>query len=252
MKARNTFGTALAAAAGILALTAAPALAAAPAAHSTAVSTQAAKRVATHLSLKVSAPQVGAGAWVTLTAHLDKHGTNRTVVIYGQDWAGGKPFVVARGPVDSHGNLTVRYHDYQNHSFWAGFTGGVVYAPSTSAKASVRVSAVVTAALSGYYTSRSVGGHTVRVFHKTTNIIIKGAVSPNQGKVAFTIQYLDKGGKWVGGSAGTYRTNANGSFSVNTGSDPSVGSEFRVLAISPANARNTVGYSSWLYLTSTK
>jgi hypothetical protein len=248
MKLRSSFGTALAAAAGVLALTAAPALAAAPVAH-TAVAAQA--RTATHLTLKASTTSTAPGAWVTLTAHLDKHGANRTVVVYGQDWAGGKPFVVGKGAVDKHGNLTVRYHDYQNHSFWATFSGGTSYAPATSARTGVRVGTAVSAALAGYYTTTHWAGHTVRVFHETTNIWIKGAISPNKGTGTLTIQVFYKG-KWMAGDAGKFATAANGTFSLNTQTDRAIGTEFRVLVSSPATARNGAGYSSWMYLTATK
>ncbi|MEZ0092645.1 hypothetical protein [Streptacidiphilus sp. EB129] len=251
MKLRTSFGTAIATAAtaGVLALSAAPAMAAAPVSHQTqAAATQA--KIATHLSVAVSAHWVNPGQAVTITAHLDRHGSNGTVTIWGQDWAGGGRYVVARGNVDRHGNLSVRYTSYQNHTFWATFDGGSRYGASVAKGAAVHVSTRVSAWLSGSYKTETLQGQRVQVFHKNQNIYIEGSVSPNKGQAFIDIQALYKG-HWVDSGKKPVGTYANGALYVNTGTDTAVGYEFRVQVSSPADARNGGGASNWMYLTST-
>ena len=252
MKLRTSFGTALAAAAGVLTLAAGPAMAATTA-HQAPAAAQASARVATHLTIAASHTWITAGQTITLTAHLDKHGTNRTVTVYGQDWAGGARYVVATGAVNKAGNFSVQTRNYQNHTFWATFSGGSAYAPSTANGVAVHVATQVTAALSNYYTTTTFQGHQVRVFHKSKNVFVNGSVSPNKGTAAIDIEYYNfKTKTWAqNDSAPAFRLGSNGNYSLNIGTDPLATAEFRVLISEAADARDGAGNSGWLYLTAT-
>ncbi|MHA6761176.1 hypothetical protein [Streptacidiphilus sp. PAMC 29251] len=254
MKLRISIGTAVAAAASVLALTAGSAVAATPVAHTAVTaSTKAAARVATHLTLKTSTANAKAGTWITLTAHLDKHGTNRTVVVYGQAWGkGDKPFVVGKGAVDKHGNLTIKYHSYQNHTFWATFSGGATYAASHSSQHIVRATAAVSAKLSGYYSSYTWAGHSVHKFHAKTAPVVRGTVSPSKAGQNFTmyVQVFYKG-KWIAANTPVvFKLDSHSNYAVNF-PNWEKGYVFRSAASFRGDARDHAGSAAWSYWTIT-
>ncbi|MEY9967590.1 hypothetical protein ABIA33_005663 [Streptacidiphilus sp. MAP12-16] len=252
MKFRTSLGTALAAAAGVLALTAGPALAATPVAHSASVSASASTRIATHLSISASARWISPGQTITLTAHLDRHGYNRTVTIFGQDWAGGARYVVARGNVDRWGNLSVPVRSYQNHTFWAQFDGGTAYAPSVATGVGVHVGSSTSGSFSGYYSTYSWAGHSVARVHANVAPVLQGTVYPNKAgeNISMTVQVYYKG-QWIAANQTHYfQLGSSSQYKVNFPNWPK-GWVFRSAAGFGGDARNGSSSTGWHYWTVT-
>ena len=274
-------GTALAAATGILALASAPALAstspvghatatfgatrgtaasaAAPAAGSAPSTRQSlvvsapSATIATHLTISSSSGSIHAGQTVTLTAHLDKHGTNHNVTIWGQDWSHGPEFVVASGPVDSHGNFRATYRNYQNHSFWATFGGGTVYKASTSVRTYVHVAAVTSESLLKTYGTTTSSGHLVYKYHQSQQPVLAVSVKANAAVAVNTQVYY--GGKWISATKtnplrGTL--NSAGNAVIDYSGFIAGPYLFRVETSFAGDARNGASNSGWKYFTITK
>lgn len=279
VKLRTSVGTALAAATGILALAAAPALAStSPVGHatatlsagkgaavsvreagsvaaagqrSTAVSAPSAT-IATHLTISSSSGWISAGQSVTLTVHLDRHGTNHNVTIWGQDWSHGPQYVVASGPVDSHNNFTITYRNYQNHSFWATFGGGAVYMASTSARTYVHVAAVTSESLLKTYGTTTSSGHLVYKYHQSQQPVL--AISVKAGAAVAVNTQVYYGGQWVSATNTNPLTGTLGSTgkaNINYSGFVSGPYLFRVETSFGGDARNGASNSGWKYFTIT-
>lgn len=280
VKLRTSVGTALAAATGILALAAAPALAsaspvgqatarlsagtgaavsvreagsvAAAGQRSTAVS-QPSATIATHLTISSSSGWISAGQSVTLTVHLDRHGTNHNVTIWGQDWSHGAQYVVASGPVDSHNNFTVTYRSYQNHSFWATFGGGAVYQASTSARTYVHVAAVTSESLLKTYGSTISGGRLVYKYHQSQQPLL--AVSVKAGAAIAINTQVYYNGQWVSATQTNPLTgtlDSTGKATIAYSGFTAVPYLFRVETSFAGDARNGGSNSGWKYFNITK
>ncbi|WP_042378762.1 hypothetical protein [Streptacidiphilus melanogenes] len=111
MKFRTAVATAVAATAAVLAVGAAPANAATAA------------KVNPQLSLTASTLNAVDGQTITLTAHLGKTASNRTVSIYRSPAAEAANQLVKAGKVDSSGNLRVSVWMGRNTGFTVKFAG---------------------------------------------------------------------------------------------------------------------------------
>jgi sugar lactone lactonase YvrE len=101
------------------------------------------------LTVKFSATRISYGTTVTVTAHLGKTHTNRTVLIYAQQAGRGK-VLVGRGTVNAQGNFSVRYKPSYNTVFSVQFSGDAQVAAASYAR-QVRVAVGVWQSLSGNY-----------------------------------------------------------------------------------------------------
>jgi hypothetical protein len=191
---------------------------------------------------------------VTLTAHLGKTYTNRTVSIYAQPYGSTASKLIKSGRVNSAGNLSVTYVPTYDTLFSAVFSGDAKYAPETAhARLGVRVS--VTQADAGWYTSTTYGGVLYRVYHQGTLLKLTTAVAPNKhGEcVALEIAVYAQGA-WQSlgtGSCGTLDSASKTAGEVNLSG--TAGYRFRLRVDFVHNDKtNLAGDSSWFYFSVTK
>ena len=153
-------------------------------------------RIPTALTVSASAGTVNYAARVTVTAHLGRTYTGRTVSIYARPFGSKKSIFLKTGRVDSRGTLSVSYAPAHSTTFSAVFGGDPRYQPATAMR-NVYVRAGVTESISGYYTSEYIGGTLYRVYHHTAALIARATVLPGKrsGCVAFEVQEF-AGGSW--------------------------------------------------------
>ncbi|WP_037601274.1 hypothetical protein [Streptacidiphilus rugosus] len=199
MKLRTSAATALAATAAVLAMGAAPAMA--------ATTHTAATLKPTTLSLSANVTWAKYGQWATLTAHLGPTAANRTVEIDGAGWGAGS-WVLKKANVDRNGNLVAYAKMSRNTTFTAKFAGDSKDA-AASAKRVVYSSAGVTSRMFGYYGTSGA----YHLYHYNT-------LAGNKGKPVFGGQVLqNKGGEsvnltWQVYYHGAWRTANSGGFQL--------------------------------------
>ena len=251
MKLRTTIGTAVAAAAGVIAMTAAPALAAT---NASTVTAGTAARQTPHLTVAVNKSSVVTGHWVTVTTHLGWTATNRAVVVYAQNWATGAVKEVGSGKVNKQGNLSLSFDAVENSSIWARFAGDTKDNAVNSARVAVHASSVSVSALVGYYASTSWNGHTVREVHKAAlakSFAFVAHVYPNKsGEHATALWQKWEGSRWVNATDPTAVTlNANSSWDTGfgfTGGTP-LNQKFRVTSVYGGDRGNSGSTAPWQY-----
>ena len=115
---------------------------------------------ASALSVTPSASRVDLGDRVTIRAHLNGGGTNRTVAI----WAvphGASKIRLKRAEVNASGNLSVRHRPTRETEYYATYGGDLAWEPDTSPRKTVRVVPRWDITVLGGYAT--VGG--VRLYH---------------------------------------------------------------------------------------
>ena len=103
-----------------------------------AFETVAVGRQASTLSVTLSASRVDLGGGVTIRAHLDGGGTNRTVRIWAVPHGASKK-LLKRAEVSASGNLSVRHRPTRETEYYATYSGDVGSEPDTSPRKTVRV-----------------------------------------------------------------------------------------------------------------
>ncbi len=204
------------------------------------------------LTLGASASTVDYPGRVTVTAHLGRTYTARTVSIYAQSFGGHSARVLLKtGRVDARGELSVSYTPYHSTAFSAVFAGDARYAPETVTR-DVYVRAVVSASVSGYYASTDIGGTLYRVFHHTATLRLAISVSPDKAGecVQAQVQIYYQGAWYSDVSAGCGYLNkssrAYGTFSLSK----AAGYRYRIQAEYVRSATDTANlgnHSGWRY-----
>jgi hypothetical protein len=139
----------------------------------------------TSLTVTTRATTSNYEAPVTVTAHLGRTYTGRTVSIYAQVLGSSGKSLLRRGRVNSRGELSVRIRPKHSAKLSAVFSGDARYAPKTTTR-TLYVRAKVTASLSGFYgTSGS-----YKLFHASGRLKITSIVAPNKHRqcVQFEVQ----------------------------------------------------------------
>ncbi|RAG83627.1 hypothetical protein DN069_20940 [Streptacidiphilus pinicola] len=223
MKLRTSVATAVAATAAVLAVGAAPANAATTA------------KVNPQLSISASTTNATYGQWVTLTAHLGKTASNRTVTIY-RSPAGETTQVVKSGKVDRYGNLRT--------SVWMGRNTGftVRFAGDSRDNAAARGVYVHDAAVMHQWMTQG----TYSAGQKPT---IEGYVSPNKaGESVYAHLQVWYQGRWqtLQVTPSSFQLSSNSSFKITTSGLPA-GYSFRQTFTFNGDALNGGSGYHWVY-----
>ncbi|WP_152648519.1 hypothetical protein [Streptacidiphilus anmyonensis] len=238
MKLRTTVATAVAATAAVLAVGAAPANAATAA------------KVNPQLSLSASTQNATYGQTITLTAHLGKTASNRTVSIYRSPVGEAANQVVKTGKVDSSGNLRVSLWMGRNTGFTVKFAGD---AGDNAASRSVYVhdAAVVSASMvKADYSQSGWAYYHVGSQHFPT---FAGKVSPNKANEPINIhlQVYYKGA-WVNAyAAQAFQLDSSSSFGVYW-KGLNAGWSWRVAATFNGDSTNSGSGYAWHYFKTVK
>jgi hypothetical protein len=207
-------------------------------------------RIPTSLKLTTPSTSLVYEPTLTLTAHLGTTYTNRSVSIYAQSAGSSTKSLLKAGTVNSAGNLTVSYTAPRNTTFSAVFSGDARYSPATVTTRLI-VKAKVSAAVSGYYGSRLVGGITYRLFHRTKPLGISTTVIPNKAGqcVKIEIQEYYSGG-WRANSlsaCGTLGSTSKAAGTVNV-SQADLGYHYRLRIDYVGDVTNGANKSPWQYV----
>jgi len=131
------------------------------------------------LTLSANASTVDYKSSVTVTAHLGKTYTGRTVSIYAQPFGSKIKKLLKSGRVSSSGTLTVSYAPVYSTAFSAVFGGDARYAPRTVTR-DVYVRAKVDESISGYFSTTYINGVLYRVYQHTAKQRLDVTVTPNK------------------------------------------------------------------------
>lgn len=210
------------------------------------------------LAVTASAGTLNYGGRVTVTAHLGKTSTNRTVSIYAQTFGTTGARLLQTGRVNSKGTLSVSYTATRSTAFSVTFGGDTKYAPRT-VKRNVYVHAKVIMANSGWYRSTHIRGTLYRVYHHTAHLNVTVTVAPNKHGECVVLegqQYDPSSGTWSNDQTfgcGKLRANSKASgYLILTGA---TGGQYRLRADytrSSADHVNINTDSSWFYFTVVK
>jgi hypothetical protein len=154
---------------------------------------------ASQLTLTRRTAVIQIGGSETLTAHLAAHHSSGAVSVYATP-AGATERLIASGPINASGNLSVRVSPKRDTVYTVRYAGDDWYTPGT-AHTSIGVRVIVRATmLGGYATSRG-----TRLYHYTSSCpgrhrgcpVTAVAVKPNLAGevVGFTLQ-VRAGGRW--------------------------------------------------------
>jgi YVTN family beta-propeller protein len=206
------------------------------------------------LTLKESPGTANYHQRVTLTAHLGRTSTNRTVSFYAQPYGSTTSKLIKSGRVNSAGNISVTYVPAYDTLFSAKFSGDARYAAETAqARLGVRVS--VTQADSGWYTSASYGGVLYRVFHQAGALKLTATVAPNKhGEcVALEISVYAQG-RWQPSETGSCgKLNSASRIPGEVSLSGAAGFQFRIRVDFIHNDKtNLASDGSWFYFAVTK
>ncbi len=189
-------------------------------------------KVTPSLSLTMTPATASYGQAVTFNAHLantaGKPASSR-VTVYAQRAGSTTRTVITSGPVNASGNIGGTAHFTQSTTIYAVYSGDTDNAAVTAAR-TVNVYAKVTAAIGGYYGTKS--GY--RLYHHTARLDLSAAVAPvKKGEcVQFQVQeYVKKAWRAVmttGCATLNSKSQAGGSLSV---SKYALGIPYRVRAV---------------------
>jgi YVTN family beta-propeller protein len=145
----------------------------------TGSSTVTVTRISTGLTLSTGGADFNYEPTIHVTAHLGTTYTNRVVAIYAQWLGSSKGILIAKGKVNSKGDLTASFRTPYSTKFTAVFSGDARYAPaSVGATAGVRAS--VGTSISGYYATVKLNGTLYRLYHKGHDVYLGTSVTPNK------------------------------------------------------------------------
>jgi YVTN family beta-propeller protein len=206
-------------------------------------------RMASQLSLSVSAGTVNYRSPVTVTAHLNKALAGQIVLIYAQSFDSKAEHLLAIGLTNSRGAFSVRYVPTYSTTFTAVFRGNSDYQAAT-ARRSVLVRAGVGESISGYTGSAYVGSTLYRVYQQTNTLDAASSVVPDEkGCVAFQIEQNVGGGWQYDTTSGCVKLTAAGRASMKYSLSNVPGGQFRIRADfrRSKDTTNVNGDSGWAY-----
>jgi sugar lactone lactonase YvrE len=131
------------------------------------------------LSVTAKSNAVDYKGLATVTAHLGKTFTGRTVSIYAQPFGSKARKLLRTGRVNASGELSASYAPTFNTTFIAVFGGDARYAPRTVTH-NVYVRAKVAESISGYFSTTTINGVLYRVYHHTASQGWNVTVFPNK------------------------------------------------------------------------
>ncbi|TVZ00049.1 hypothetical protein EAS64_38925 [Trebonia kvetii] len=145
------------------------------------------------LTLSVSPKTATYRPVLHISVHLGTANGDRTVSVYAKP-SGAARTLVARGAVNSAGNLILSYPAAHTTTFSAAFAGDAEY-PAKTVTVTAWVNARVTEKVSGYYASKRIGSVVYRLYHHTARVNVAVSVAPNkQGEcVKLEVQEFSKG-----------------------------------------------------------
>jgi Tol biopolymer transport system component len=192
---------------------------------------------------------------VTVTAHLAvaSSTTNLTVSIYKIPY-GGPSYLVKSGTVDGNGDFTTTVVVYKLTTFWTTWDGDASHFGSKSSTQDVKVHAITTGTLTGYYST----SHGVRLYHYTSACthspytgcpVYTVVVTPDhQGQnVDFTMQQQQSNGTWKFFSSFTFALGSGSQIVVKLTYTNSgvIGQTFRIKANFPGDADHLGDETKW-------
>jgi hypothetical protein len=206
-------------------------------------------RMASQLTLSVSAGTVNYRSAVTVTAHLNRALAGQIVLIYAQSFDSKAEHLLAIGLTNSRGAFSVRYVPSNSTTFTAVFRGSSQY-QSATARRTVLVRAGVGESISGYTGSAYVGSTLYRVYQQTNTLVAGSTVVPDEkGCVAFQIEE-NVGGHWqYDTTSRCIKLTAAGRASMRYGLSDVPGGQFRIRADfkRAKDTTNVNGDSGWSY-----
>ena len=212
-------------------------------------------RLPVTVAVTASAATLNYGGRVTVTAHLGKTATSRTVSIYAQTSGTKVTRLLRTGRVNSKGTLSVSYSATRSTAFSVAFGGDAKYAPKT-VKRNVSVRARVIMGNSGWYTSTTIYGTLYRVYHHTGHLNVTVTVAPNKHGECVDLesqQYDPSSGTWTNDyDYGCGTLNGNSKASGYLTLTDAAGGQFRLRADYTRSSGDHVNLnndSSWFYFT---
>ena len=127
------------------------------------------------LTVSTSASSLPYGVAAKVTAHLGAVGD---VSLYAQTAGTSARKLVASGPVNAAGNLTVSYPVTHNTIFTAVFSGNSTY-KATTKTTTVLAGVKISMADRGYFGAQQIGTIGYRLFHHTASLIAEVTVAPD-------------------------------------------------------------------------
>ena len=187
---------------------------------------------------------------IRVTAHLGTTYTGRTVSIYAQPFGSSSTKLLKTARVNSHGELTVTYRAAHSTRFRAVFAGDARYAPDTASHV-VYVRAKVSESLSGYISTRHIGGRTYRVFQRKKTMRVHVAVAPSKrGEcVQFNLELYYQG-SWYSDVTGCGSLSKSSTLTIGVKlTKASLGYHYRIQAdyLRGSDTSNLGNDSAWAY-----
>lgn len=197
------------------------------------------------MSIRTDATIYGYGTKATVTVHLGKTWNNREVQLFATRIRTGKTVLVAKGRVNSSGNLTATYGMASKTVFVVKFLGDYRYAP-TARKATVNVRPKLI--MSTYMST----GHSGSVWYasKTGKISVIATIIPTGiGSCTQWVLQEYSGGAWrtIDGLTCAKTNWDSQAVAIITG-DGKAG-RLRINCTAPANTYRVAATSPWVYVT---
>lgn len=202
------------------------------------------------LTLRASPAYVVYRRPVTVTAHLGRTYTGRTVSVYARPFGARTARLLKTGLVNAGGNLSVRVAPYHSTAFSVVFAGDGRYAPR-SVTSYVYVLARVSESVSGYYASTRIGGVLYRVYHHTDTLRLGAAVAPDKhGECAQATLEIYYRGRWYSATTRCKPLSSSSTFTTLISLTKDSGFRFRIRVgyfRSSNDITNLNNYSAWAY-----
>jgi dipeptidyl aminopeptidase/acylaminoacyl peptidase len=192
---------------------------------------------------------------VTVTAHLSvfESTTNLTVSIWKIPY-GGPAYLVKSGTVDGNGDFTTNVVVYKLTTFWVTWDGDDNHFGSKTSTKDVKVHAITTGTLTGYYST----SHGVRLYHYTSDCthspytgcpVYTVDVTPDHTgqNVDFTMQQQQPNGTWKFFSGFTFALGTGSEIVVKLTYTNSgvIGQTFRIMASFAGDADHLGDDTKW-------
>jgi hypothetical protein len=206
-------------------------------------------RISTALTLSTGGTDFNYEPTIHVSAHLGTTYTNRVVEIYAQQLGSSKKVLIAKGKVNSKGDLTASYRTPYSTKFTAVFAGDARYA-SASVVATVGVRAAVSTSISGYYASAKVDGTTYRLYYQGHNVDLAASVAPGKAGECVKVEiqeYYD--GTWnANAESGCVKLNSSSKVdaAVST-SNANINYPYRLRIDYAGDTRNVANDGAWQY-----
>jgi YVTN family beta-propeller protein len=206
-------------------------------------------RISTALTLSTGGTDFNYEPTIHVSAHLGTTYTNRVVEIYAQQLGSSKKVLIAKGKVNSEGDLTASYRTPYSTKFTAVFAGDARYA-SASVAATAGVRTAVSTSISGYYASAKVDGTTYRLYYQGHNVDLAASVAPGKAGECVKVEiqeYYD--GTWnANAESGCVKLNSSSKVdaAVST-SNANINYPYRLRIDYAGDTRNVANDGAWQY-----